>query len=102
MNSVLASIEYCYADQRVTDKWMTHFNIRRSQDIFEEDSKYDAINSWLLKNGILRMHDDYIEYAFIGPQDMELAQKLIRGGNEHRKFLRQIFVSVDITAPIYW
>ena len=38
----------------------------------------------------------------IGPKDMELAQRLIRGGSEHRKFLRQIFVSVDITAPLYW
>ena len=33
---------------------------------------------------------------------MKLAQKLIESGPEHRKFLRQIFVSVDITAPIYW
>jgi hypothetical protein len=31
-----------------------------------------------------------------------LARKLIAGGGEHRKFLRQIFVSVDITAPLYW
>lgn len=38
----------------------------------------------------------------IGEADMNLAQRLIRGGNEHRKFLRQIFVSVDITAPLYW
>lgn len=38
----------------------------------------------------------------IGKNDMELAQKLIRAGGEHRKFLRQIFVSVDITAPLYW
>ena len=38
----------------------------------------------------------------IGQQDMELAQKLIRAGSEHRKFMRQIFVSVDITAPLYW
>lgn len=38
----------------------------------------------------------------IGPNDMKLAQALIRGGTEHRKFLRQIFVSVDITAPLYW
>ncbi len=38
----------------------------------------------------------------IGPKDMELARKLIHGGSEHRKFLRQIFVSVDITAPLYW
>ena len=33
---------------------------------------------------------------------MKLAKTLIQGGPEHRKFLRQIFVSVDITAPIYW
>jgi len=39
---------------------------------------------------------------YIGESDMKLAQSLIRGGSEHRKFLRQIFVSVDITAPLYW
>ena len=33
---------------------------------------------------------------------MKLAQNLIKAGSEHRKFMRQIFVSVDITAPIYW
>ena len=38
----------------------------------------------------------------IGENDMKLAQTLIRAGSEHRKFLRQIFVSVDITAPLYW
>ena len=38
----------------------------------------------------------------IGPNDMELAQSLIKAGSEHRKFMRQIFVSVDITAPLYW
>lgn len=38
----------------------------------------------------------------IGPKDLELCQKLIMAGSEHRKFLRQIFVSVDITAPCYW
>lgn len=42
-------------------------------------------------------------YKFkIGKNDLELAQKLINAGSEHRKFMRQIFVSVDITAPIYW
>ena len=29
-------------------------------------------------------------------------QRLVKAGSEHRKFLRQIFVSVDITAPLYW
>ena len=38
----------------------------------------------------------------IGKNDMDLAQRLIAGGSPHRKFLRQIFVSVDITAPIYF
>lgn len=39
---------------------------------------------------------------YIGENDLKLAQKLIRAGSEHRKFMRQIFVSVDITAPLYW
>ena len=38
----------------------------------------------------------------IGKNDLALAQKLIKAGSDHRKFLRQIFVSVDITAPLYW
>lgn len=38
----------------------------------------------------------------IGTHDLELMQKLIKAGSEHRKFLRQIFVSVDITAPLYY
>ena len=42
------------------------------------------------------------EYAAIGPKDMKLAKTLIKAGSEHRKFMRQIFVSVDITAPLYW
>ena len=33
---------------------------------------------------------------------MKVAQTLIRAGSEHRKFMRQIFVTVDITAPLYW
>lgn len=38
----------------------------------------------------------------IGENDLKLAQKLIKAGGEHRKFMRQIFVCVDITAPLYW
>lgn len=41
-------------------------------------------------------------YYVIGKNDLELMQKLIKAGSEHRKFMRQIFVSVDITAPLYW
>lgn len=38
----------------------------------------------------------------IGRNDLQLAQTLIKAGSEQRKFMRQIFVSVDITAPLYW
>ena len=38
----------------------------------------------------------------IGESDLALARKLIAAGSEHRKFLRQIYVSVDITAPLYF
>ena len=44
---------------------------------------------------------DWTSYL-IGENDMDLAQRLIKGGSEHSKFMRQIFVSVDITAPMYW
>lgn len=48
--------------------------------------------------GCINYKNNYI----IGKNDMKLAQTLIKAGNEHRKFMRQIFVSVDITAPLYW
>lgn len=37
-----------------------------------------------------------------GENDLALAKKLVKAGTDHRKFLRQIMVSVDITAPRYW
>lgn len=37
----------------------------------------------------------------IGEKDLDLAQRLIKGGPPHSKFLRQIFVTIDITAPLY-
>lgn len=39
---------------------------------------------------------------YVGPNDMKLMQTLFKGGTEHRKYLRQIFISMDITAPLYW
>jgi len=45
---------------------------------------------------------DFTKGFIIGENDMKLAQSLIKAGKEHRKFLRQIFICVDITAPRYW
>ena len=66
---------------------------------YEAQEKY---GEWLRKNGVLKIQNDYFEYAFIGPKDMDLAQRMIKAGTSDSKFLRQIFVSVDITAPLYW
>lgn len=41
------------------------------------------------------------EYV-IGEADLALMRKLCRAGSDHRKFMRQIMVSMDITAPLYW
>ena len=38
----------------------------------------------------------------LGDADLKLMRKLYKAGTEHRKYLRQIFVSMDITAPLYW
>ena len=73
-------------------------------DMADKWGKEDSYE-WLKTNGVLRASDAYdglFDVAFIGPNDMALAQKLILAGNEHAKFTRQIFVSVDITAPLLW
>ena len=42
------------------------------------------------------------EFYCIGKNDLDLMKRLFKAGTEHRKYLRQIFVSMDITAPLYW
>lgn len=56
-------------------------------------------NSWHLSDSYYHpITDEYI----IGPKDMNLAQRMISAGTDESKFMRQIFVSMDITAPLYW
>ena len=69
----------------------------------EYEEKYDEFHSWLWAEGVTSIGTDHhYQVNIIGPNDMGLAKRLIAAGTEHRKFLRQIFVSVDITAPLYW
>lgn len=58
----------------------------------------NPMNSWSRNDS---SYDENGVYH-LGPNDMNLAWRLIRSGTEHRKFLRQIIVSMDITAPLYW
>ena len=58
----------------------------------------NPMNSWA------RMDSRYDEAGnfVLGENDLALAARLARAGSDHRKYLRQIFVSLDITAPLYW
>lgn len=46
--------------------------------------------------------DNADEHFIIGPNDYKLAKSLWKGGTEHRKWMRQVIVWVEITAPRYW
>ena len=58
----------------------------------------NPLNSWA------RMDSYYDEKGnfVLGENDLSLAHRLAVAGSDHRKFLRQIIVSMDITAPLYW
>lgn len=58
----------------------------------------NPMNSWSRSDSFYDENGNYI----LGENDLSLAQRLCRAGSDHRKFMRQILVSVDITAPIYW
>ena len=58
----------------------------------------NPMNSWGRSDSFYDEKGNYV----LGPNDLDLAIRLAKAGNDHRKFLRQIFVSVDITAPLYW
>ena len=58
----------------------------------------NPMNSWGRMDSAYDEAGNYI----LGQNDLDLARRLARAGSDHRKFLRQIFVSVDITAPLYW
>lgn len=57
----------------------------------------NPLNSWE------KSDSGFVDSVYkIGQRDLDLMTRLIRAGAPHRKFLRQVFVSVDITAPLYW
>lgn len=101
----LADMETTEADYIVAEKWVQKdYPDYPMEENPEAERLYEVTDDWLLANGVLE-RDEYnsiANCAFIGPNDMHLAQTLIKSGPEHRKFLRQIMVCVDITAPLYW
>lgn len=58
----------------------------------------NPLNSWHLSDSKVVGNGFFV----LGKKDLELAQRMIKGGPDESKFLRQIGVSMDITAPLYW
>jgi len=58
----------------------------------------NPLNSWKKSDSYIDAFGKYI----IGNKDLELAQRMINAGTDESKFMRQIFVSMDIIAPLYW
>ena len=75
----------------LTEVWGFEHAIRGMRNPLESWNKSDS----LFKSPIQC-------FSVLGENDLNLMQRLIKAGPEHRKFMRQIFVSVDITAPLYW
>ena len=58
----------------------------------------NPMNSW----GRMDSHTEPDGNFVFGPNDLDLAMRLAKAGSDHRKYLRMVFVSVDVTAPLYW
>ena len=58
----------------------------------------NPMNSWARSDSYYDSEGNYI----LGDNDLSLASRLAKAGSDHRKFLRQVLVSMDITAPLYW
>ena len=78
------------------------YDFEKEYDKYSENLEQYAL--WLRENGILKysVNNGCFEYVFLGPRDLDLAQRMIKAGPSDSKFLRQIEVCVDITAPLYW
>ena len=58
----------------------------------------NPMNSWAKSDSYYDENGKFV----MGEADLEFGRRLCRAGSDHRKFIRQIFVSVDLTAPLYW
>ena len=58
----------------------------------------NPMNSWAMSDSYYDENGKFV----LGPVDIDFGHRLAVSGSDHRKFLRQVFVTVDITAPLYW
>ena len=88
--------------EEIFNKYLEKINI-------SDTETEEKIENWLINNGLSNYlgYNDYSEhcgeYAFIGPNDLNLIERMTLAGTDESKFLRQIFISMDITAPLsFW
>lgn len=58
----------------------------------------NPLNSWARSDSFYDEQGNFV----LGPNDLDLAKRLRNAGSDHRKYLRQVLVCMDITAPMYW
>ena len=58
----------------------------------------NPLNSWSRYDSYFDENGDF----HFGENDLSLAKRLCKAGTDHRKFIRMILVTVDVTAPLYW
>ena len=75
---------------------VTHISVMNFENAIR--GARNPMNSWDRSDSYYGEDGSYI----LGENDLSLARRLARAGSDHRKYLRQIFVSMDITAPLYW
>ena len=91
-----------------TDAWMEYLGYGFLEDIESEADRKQWLKAeqetgdWLWDSSLLDKDGPYEHRFYFGPKDLKLAQSLVRAGTDEAKFMRQIFISVDITAPLYW
>ena len=84
------------------DVWGFEHAIRGMRNPMNSWDKSDSHLDWDENDGRWDACE-WVETAYVvGENDLDLMRRLYRAGTEHRKYLRQIFVSMDITAPLYW
>lgn len=81
--------------------WGFEHAVRGMRNPMLSHDKSDSRWEWVEDPSPINPDDPGMTFV-IGKNDLDLMRRLYRAGTEHRKYLRQIFVSMDITAPLYW
>ena len=87
-----------------TGNWENAFHgLRHPMESYAKaDSKFGLCEFPMEEDIIINRYKNIYDVVCLGENDLDLAQRMIKAGSPNDKFLRQIFISVDITAPLYF